>query len=152
MRPAKAQVQLHIYSLHHLQIFTASRDDCHLLTSSITFFFTEISLYNASHNWDIWHGVHYLPLTTHKVITKTNCFILFTHAKWEWNIEKMRLSACNETIQPPEKLAQCFYWGPSLLVVKFVRGQIGQGPRCPGIHNHDCEWICLTALHGLGSA
>ena len=20
------------------------------------------------------------------------------------------------------------------------------------VHNHDCEWICLTALRGLGSA
>ena len=56
---------------------------------------------------------------------------------------------CNETIQPPEKMAQCFYWGPSLLGAEFVRGR--DVPESI-IMIDDCEWICLTALHGLGSA
>ena len=64
----------------------------------------------------------------------------------------MRLSTCNETIQPPEKNGTMFLLGTSLLGVEFVRDRVCQGPRCAGIHNHDCEWICLTALQGLGSA
>ena len=68
----------------------------------LSLFFTEIRPYKAPHNGAsgmecticLWQPI---------VITKTNCFIPITHAKWECNNEKMRLSTCNETIQPPEK-------------------------------------------------
>ena len=35
----------------------------------------------------------------------------------------MRLSTRNETIHPPEKMAQCFYWGPSLSGVEMSRNR-----------------------------
>ena len=41
-------------------------------------------------------------------------------------LKKMRLSTCNETIQPPEKWHNV-----------SIGGRVCQGPRCPRIHNHD---------------
>ena len=46
-------------------------------------------------------------------------------------------------------MAQCFYFGPSLLGAEFVRDR--DVPESI-IMIDDCEWVCLTALHGLGSA
>ena len=81
-------------------------------------FITEISPYKAPHNGAsgmecticLWQPIKSSP----KLIVS---YPLRTQN------EKMRLSTCNETIQPPEKMAQCFYWEPSLLGVEFVRGR-----------------------------
>ena len=58
------------------------------------------------------------------VITQANCFIHITHAQCDCNIEKMRLSTCAmKQSSLLKQMAQCFYWGPSLLEAEFVRGR-----------------------------
>ena len=76
--------------------------------------------------------MHCLPMS-HKVITQANCFIPITNAQWEWHIEKMRLSTCAMNHSSLLKqMAQCFYWGPSLLGAELVRGRVCQRPSLSG--------------------
>ena len=71
--------------------------------------FTEISPYKA-HGMEcticLWQPIKLSPklIVSYPLRTQNEKEIL----------KKMRLSWCNKLIQPPEKMAQCFYWGPSL--------------------------------------
>ena len=49
------------------------------------------------------------------------------------NMGKMRLSTyATKQSSLLKQMAQCFYWGPSLLGAEFVRGRVCQGPSLSG--------------------